>query len=261
MRMMAGERGPNRGYRAPRLSNLLSPLGVISLGLGIAAAAYLGGSQDDAAFAAKRRSMVAAQIEARGVGDPLVLKAMSDVPRHLFVPPEYADRAYEDHPLPIAEGQTISQPYIVALMTECLAPKGTDTVLEVGTGSGYQAAVLGRIVGRVFTIEINEALARRAAETLERLGFGNIHVRCGDGFFGWPEKAPFDGVIVTCAVPEVPPALFAQLAEGGRLVIPLGDIRTYQVLTVITKQAGKPRVERILDVRFVPMTGEALKKK
>jgi protein-L-isoaspartate(D-aspartate) O-methyltransferase len=146
-------------------------------------------------------------------------------------------------------------------MTECLTLGKADRVLEIGTGSGYQAAVLGRIAGRVFTLEIHDALARRAADTLERLGFENVRVRSGDGFFGWPEEAPFDGVIVTCAVPEVPPALFDQLREGGRLVIPLGDTQTYQRLTVVTKKDGKPVVKRVLDVRFVPMTGEALKKK
>lgn len=205
--------------------------------------------------------MVSSQVADRGIRDPRVLRALAGVPRHLFVLPADIDQAYEDHPLPIAEGQTISQPYIVALMTECLALKIGDKVLEIGTGSGYQAAVLGLIVDRVFTVEIHDTLARRAAETLERLGFRNVRVRSGDGFFGWPEEAPFDGVIVTCAVPEVPPALFAQLAEGGRLVIPLGDTQTYQRLTVITKTGGKRRVEQVLDVRFVPMTGEALKKR
>jgi len=205
--------------------------------------------------------MVVSQIAGRGVRDPAVLRAMAEVPRHLFVLPGHIDQAYEDYPLPITEGQTISQPYIVALMTECLALDKDDKVLEVGTGSGYQAAVLSRIIASVFTIEIHEELARRAAEILERLGYGNVRVRAGDGFFGWPEEAPFDGVIVTCAVPEVPPALFAQLAEGGRLVIPLGDVHSYQRLTVVIKKAGKPVVKQVLDVRFVPMTGEALKKK
>jgi protein-L-isoaspartate(D-aspartate) O-methyltransferase len=205
--------------------------------------------------------MVASQIAARGVRDPAVLRALTEVPRHLFVLPEYIDQAYEDYPLPLSGGQTISQPYIVALMTECLAIEQRAKVLEIGTGSGYQAAVLSRIAGSVFTIEIDESLARRATGILERLGYRNVRVRAGDGFFGWPEEAPFDGVIVTCAVPEVPPALFAQLAEGGRLVIPLGDVQTYQRLTVVTKKAGKPVVKRVLDVRFVPMTGEALKKR
>ena len=250
-------RGPGKGP----LSNLLSPLGVISLALGVGLAAASTGPQSEAELAGRRKEMVASQIAARGVRDPAVLRAMAEVPRHLFVLPGYADQAYEDYPLPISDGQTISQPYIVALMTECLAPGPGDKVLEVGTGSGYQAAVLGRVVAEVFTIEIHDSLARRAAETLERLGYRNVRVRAGDGFFGWPEEAPFDGVIVTCAVPDLPPALFAQLAEGGRLVIPLGDVRTFQRLTVVTKKDGKPVVKRVLDVRFVPMTGEALRKK
>jgi len=257
----AREGGPEKGIRAARPSNPLSPPGVILLGLGLVLSAGFGRPQDDSDFVRKRQEMVASQIAARGVRDPLVLRAMAEIPRHLFVLPDYVDQAYEDHPLPIAEGQTISQPYIVALMTQCLTLRKDDKVLEIGTGSGYQAAVLGRIAGRVFTIEIHEGLARRAAETLERQGFQNVRVRSGDGFFGWPEEAPFDGVIVTCAVPEVPPALFAQLAEGGRLVIPLGDTQTYQRLTVITKKAGKPVVKQVLDVRFVPMTGEVLKKR
>ncbi len=241
--------------------NLLSPLGVTLLALGSTFIAAAFGPQDDAVFARRRQNMISSQIAARGIRDPRVLRALAGVPRHSFVLPADIDQAYEDHPLPIAEGQTISQPYIVALMTECLALKTGDKVLEIGTGSGYQAAVLGLIVDRVFTVEIHEDLARRAAEILKRLGFRNVRVRSGDGFFGWPEEAPFDGVIVTCAVPEVPPALFAQLAEGGHLVIPLGDTLTYQRLTVITKKAGKPSVQQVLDVRFVPMTGEALKKK
>jgi len=244
-----------------RRANLLSPPGVMLLALGTAVLGCRGASQDAADFAAMRKTMVARQIAARGIRDALVLQAMSEVPRHLFVPVDAAGQAYEDHPLPIGEGQTISQPYIVALMTESLALKGGEKILEVGTGSGYQAAVLGRIAGSVFSIEIDGTLARRAEETLERLGFGNVHVRAGDGFFGWPDEAPFDGVIVTAAAPELPPALFAQLVEGGRLVIPLGDPATYQRLTVVMKRNGKPVIEQVLDVRFVPMTGEILKKK
>jgi len=231
------------------------------LGLQAALWACSSGAQEEPGFAALRKAMVSRQIAARGVRDPLVLEAMSDVPRHLFVPAGLAGRAYEDYPLPIGEGQTISQPYIVALMTECLALRGGEKVLEIGTGSGYQAAVLGRIAGTVFTIEINTELARQAAATLERLGYANVRARAGDGFFGWPEEAPFDGIIVTAAAPVVPPALFAQLAEGGRLVIPLGDPSTFQRLTVVTKRDGKQRVERVLDVRFVPMTGEIQKRK
>jgi len=257
----AGEGGSGEGRRIHRPHNLLSPPGVMVLGVFFALAAGFAGSQDEAVLAARRKRMVATQIEARGVRDPLVLKAMSEVPRHLFVPAGSVDLAYEDHPLPIGEGQTISQPYIVALMTERLALGKDAKVLEIGTGSGYQAAVLAKIAVRVFTIEIHDALARQAASTLERLGFENVRVRAGDGFFGWPEEAPFDGIIVTAAARDVPPALFAQLKEGCRLVIPLGDPQTYQVLTVVTKRRGKAVVDDVLDVRFVPMTGEAIKKK
>jgi protein-L-isoaspartate(D-aspartate) O-methyltransferase len=250
MSVLIGEGGSGGRAKNHRRANPLSPLGVMLLALGTGVLGCRGASQDAADFAAMRKTMVARQIAARGIRDALVLQAMSEVPRHLFVPADAAGQAYGDHPLPIGEGQTISQPYIVALMTESLALKGGEKVLEVGTGSGYQAAVLGRIAGSVFSIEIDGTLARRAAETLERLGFGNVHVRAGDGFFGWPDEAP-----------ELPPALFAQLAEGGRLVIPLGDVQTYQRLTVVTKRNGKPVIEQVLDVRFVPMTGEILKKK
>ena len=261
MRISAARGGSRAGRQIRRSHNLMSPRGVIFSGVVFVLAALLAGAQDDAAFAARRKRMVASQIEARGVKDPRVLGAMSEIPRHLFVPAAVVDRAYEDTPLPIGEGQTISQPYIVALMTERLAVGKDSKILEIGTGSGYQAAVLARIAARVFTIEINDDLARQAAATLERLGFRNVRVRSGDGFFGWPEEAPFDGIIVTAAVPEVPSALFAQLGEGGRLVIPLGDPRTYQVLTVVTKRRGKAVKEPILDVRFVPMTGAVEKKK
>ncbi len=208
-------------------------------------------------FARERQAMVADQIEARGVRDPRVLAAMRTVPRHLFVPDEFRARSYEDHPLPIGEGQTISQPYIVALMTEALALKATDRVLEIGTGSGYQAAVLSRLARRVLSVEIDGVLARRAADTLSRLGYANVTVRRGDGFFGWQEEAPFDAVIVTCAVEAVPPALLDQLAEGGRLIAPVGNTQLFQTLTLIRKTAGRPVVQRLIDVRFVPMTGAA----
>ncbi len=261
MGILNGEGGSRRGRRSPRPHNTLSPPGVMSLGLMIAFAAALAGAQDETVLAARRKRMVATQIAARGVRDPLVLRAMSEVPRHLFVPAGSVGQAYEDYPLAIGDGQTISQPFIVALMTERLALGPGSKVLEIGTGSGYQAAVLARIAVRVYTIEIHETLARQAAGTLERLGVRNVEVRSGDGFFGWPEAAPFDGIIVTCAVADVPEALFAQLKEGGRLVLPLGDPRTYQVLTLVTKRRGKPVHEQVLDVRFVPMTGEAKKKK
>jgi len=259
---LPGEGDPLAVMKIHRRSNLLSPPGVMAAVLVLALCAGAARSQrPEPRFEAERRAMVADQIAARGIRDPLVLEAMSEVPRHLFVPPGLADEAYIDAPLPIGEGQTISQPYVVALMTASLALKGGEKVLEVGTGSGYQAAVLGRIAASVCTIEIHPALARQAAATLERLGYANVRVRAGDGFFGWPEEAPFDAVIVTAAAPEVPPALFAQLAEGGRLVLPLGDPASYQRLTLVTKRDGRPRSRVILDVRFVPMTGEIRKKK
>ena len=241
--------------------NLMSPLGVMAAGLVLALLAGPARPQSEAAFAFRRKAMVANQIAARGIHDALVLKAMAEVPRHLFVPADLAGEAYGDAPLPIGDGQTISQPYIVALMTESLRLKGGEKVLEVGTGSGYQAAVLSRIAGSVHTIEIQPDLARRAAAMLRRLGYANVHVRAGDGFFGWPEQAPFDAIIVTAAASKVPPALFAQLAEGGRLVLPLGDPASYQRLTIVIKRNGQPRIESAVDVRFVPMTGEIQKRK
>lgn len=234
---------------------------------GMAAAGLFAGScprdsrQDEKAFARARAAMVEEQVAARGIRNAAVLEALRTVPRHLFVPPAYRGEAYEDYPLPIGEGQTISQPFIVGLMTQSLDLRKREKVLEVGTGSGYQAAVLSLLAGEVFTIEINEDLARRAADTLKSLGYGNVRVKCGDGFFGWEEAAPFDAVIVTCAVDRVPPPLLDQLREGGRLVIPLGNARTYQTLTLITKRHGRAVVRRIIDVRFVPMTGEVQKKR
>jgi protein-L-isoaspartate(D-aspartate) O-methyltransferase len=218
-------------------------------------------AQDEAAFARKRLAMVEEQVASRGVRDAGVLEALRTVPRHLFVPPELRGEAYGDYPLPIGEGQTISQPYVVGLMTQSLGLGKGDRVLEVGTGSGYQAAVLAQLAGAVFSIEINEKLARLAGDTLKNLNFTNVSVKQGDGFFGWAEAAPFDAIIVTCAVERVPPRLMDQLKEGGRLILPLGDSRLFQRLTLITKKNGKPVVREIIDVRFVPMTGEALKKK
>jgi protein-L-isoaspartate(D-aspartate) O-methyltransferase len=201
-----------------------------------------------------REEMVAAQIEARGVRDSRTLAALRKVPRHLFVPPDLAGEAYGDGPLPIGHGQTISQPYIVAFMTEALGLRGGETVLEVGTGSGYQAAVLAEIAARVFTIEIVAPLAEEARERLARLGYGNVEVRAGDGYQGWAEKAPFDAVIVTAASPRVPEPLEQQLKDGGRLVIPVGD--EYQELMVVTRRGTAYTESRVLPVRFVPMTGK-----
>lgn len=213
-----------------------------------------------APFAAERSAMVRDQIAARDVKDPAVLAAMRRVLRHEFVPPGVRREAYADHPLPIGDGQTISQPYIVALMTELLQVQPGHRVLEIGTGSGYQAAVLAELGVEVYTIEIVEKLAATARELLQRLDYAKVHVRAGDGYRGWPEFAPFDRIIVTAAPPQVPQPLVDQLKPGGRLVVPEG-VRD-QDLVLYTKTAdGKLRREKVLPVRFVPMTGEAQKKK
>jgi protein-L-isoaspartate(D-aspartate) O-methyltransferase len=202
-------------------------------------------------FAAARQRMVARDIAARGVRDADVLAAMRKVPRHEFVPPSWQAFAYEDTALPIAYGQTISQPYIVALMTELAAVGERSRVLEVGTGSGYQAAILAEVAGEVYSIEILEGLAREAASTLHRLGYGAVRVRHGDGYGGWPEAAPFDAIVVSAAPHDVPPPLLEQLADGGRLVIPVGD--AYQELQVHHRTAKGIEVRSVLPVRFVPM--------
>ena len=201
-----------------------------------------------------RLQMVSEQIEARGVQSPAVLQAMRVVPRHRFVPPSQEGHAYEDHPLPIGHQQTISQPYIVALMTELAEVERGDTVLEVGTGSGYQAAVLAELGVTLFSIEIVEPLAERADATLRELGYA-VRVRHGDGYAGWPEHAPFDAIVVTAAPPRIPAPLQEQLKIGGHLVIPVG--RNYQSLKRLTRTDRGFREEDILPVRFVPMTGEA----
>jgi protein-L-isoaspartate(D-aspartate) O-methyltransferase len=206
-------------------------------------------------FAAERARMVEEQIEAREIVDPRVLAAMRSVPRHEFVPEGERVHAYEDRPLPIGQGQTISQPYIVAVMSELLHLRGTEKVLEVGTGSGYQAAVLSRLAHEVYTIEIVPELAKRAEVDLRRLGFANVHVRAGDGYRGWPEHAHFDAIIVTAAPGHVPQPLVDQLAVGGRMVLPVGDV--FQELVLVTRSEQGVRQERLLGVRFVPMTGEA----
>ncbi len=180
---------------------------------------------------------------------------MGDVPRHLFVDPGSRNLAYEDYPLPIAEGQTISQPYIVALMTQALELRGGEKVLEIGTGSGYQAAVLSRLVSRVYSIEYLSPLAKVPGDLLQKLGYANVEVRAGDGFFGWPEEAPFDGIVVTAAPRRVPQALIDQLKEGGRLVIPVGESGEVQRLVRIRKIKGRPVEEELTLVRFVPLLG------
>ncbi len=216
---------------------------------------------DGERFARQREGMVSRQIGARGVEDPAVLAAMRNTPRHLFVPEPYREHAYRDGPLPIGEDQTISQPYIVALMTELLQLTPESRVLEIGTGSGYQAAVLGEICEQVYSIEIVPTLGRRAKALLRELGYRNLHLRIGDGYQGWPSAAPFDGIIVTAAPDHVPRPLLDQLKPGGRMVIPVGDKR--QELIVLTKridsETGETSYARrsVIPVRFVPMTGEA----
>jgi protein-L-isoaspartate(D-aspartate) O-methyltransferase len=204
--------------------------------------------------------MVKWDIKSRGISDKNVLNAMLKVERHRFVDESRQREAYADHPLPIGEGQTISQPYVVAFMTEAVALKGNERVLEIGTGSGYQAAVLAEIVRGVFTIEIKQGLYEKARERLQRLGYKNIHVKHGDGYFGWEEYAPFDVIMVTASANHIPPPLLAQLKEGGRLIIPLGSTVFYQNLTLVTKTRGKHAVKELGGVAFVPMTGQAQKK-
>jgi protein-L-isoaspartate(D-aspartate) O-methyltransferase len=199
--------------------------------------------------------MVREQIAGRGIQDPRVLAAMSRVPRHELVPEGVRGQAYEDRPLPIGNDQTISQPFVVAYMTEQLRLRGGERVLEVGTGSGYQAAVLAEIAGEVYTIEIVEPLGVRARDDLQRLGYQNVHVRVGDGYRGWPELAPFDAIIVTAAPERVPQPLIDQLAMGGRLVLPVGGFD--QELLRIERRADGIHQEKLIDVRFVPMRGEA----
>jgi protein-L-isoaspartate(D-aspartate) O-methyltransferase len=209
-------------------------------------------------YAPARRRMVSEQITTpgRNIANARVVAAMEKVPRHEFVPEELRAAAYQDGPLPIGYGQTISQPFIVAFMTEQLDPKRSDRVLEIGTGSGYQAAVLAELVSQVYTIEIVEALAQRAAADLTRLGYTNVHVRAGDGYKGWPEAGPFDAVIVTCAPERVPQPLIDQLKDGGRMIIPVGSAG-YQELVLLLKVGGKLERRATLPVRFVPMTGRA----
>lgn len=216
--------------------------------------------EEETRFSRARREMVETQIKARGIEDERLLEAMLRVERHKFVPAHMRHLAYTDRPLPIGEGQTISQPYIVALMTELLKLDGDEKVLEIGTGSGYQAAILGELAKKVYTIEILEPLARQSEKLLKDLGYENITVKHGDGFFGWEEHAPFDAIIVTCAPPNIPQPLIDQLAEGGRMVIPVGPEWRWQDLFVVEKSRGEIEKESVATVRFVPMTGEGVKK-
>jgi protein-L-isoaspartate(D-aspartate) O-methyltransferase len=209
----------------------------------------------EADFTAARTKMVREQILERGITDPLILNVFRKVKRHLFVSPAFRPaEAYGDYPLPIAENQTISQPYIVALMTYAIAPEKNKKVLEIGTGSGYQAAVLAELVQEVFTIEINEKLASQSGKLLHNLNYRNIHCRTGNGYLGWPEAAPFDGIIVTCAPDDIPPALIEQLAVNGRMVIPISYSTNVQDLLLVEKLAnGKLKKTNLIPVLFVPM--------
>lgn len=224
--------------------------------LALGYSALCGSCTAETDFTTARQRMVAEQLAApgRGITNQRVLAVMGRVPRHEFVPERLRAQAYADHPLPIGFSQTISQPFIVAFMTEKLEPKPTDKVLEIGTGSGYQAAVLAGLTRQVYTIEIVEPLARRAESDLKRLGYTNVTVRAGDGYQGWPEAAPFDAVIVTCAPEQVPQPLVDQLKEGGRMIIPVGSAGD-QNLYVLEKQDGRVEKRSVLPVRFVPMTG------
>jgi protein-L-isoaspartate(D-aspartate) O-methyltransferase len=206
-------------------------------------------------FAAKQ--MVKTQIAVRGITDPRLLAAMAAVPRHHFMPEEVRAHAYEDRPLPIGHGQTISQPYIVAFMTDALRLQPSDKVLEIGTGSGYQTAVFAEMAGEVYSIEIIEALARQAATALREAGYERVKTRSGDGYRGWPEAAPFDAIMVTCSPDAIPPPLIGQLAEGGRMIIPVGPRAAPQQLVLLRKTGGGIEQQDVLPVRFVPMTGEA----
>jgi protein-L-isoaspartate(D-aspartate) O-methyltransferase len=246
--------------RRPALTVLLAllALSLWTLLLPAVAPAAQPDPQEDVLAVARQRMVE--QIRARGVTDPHVLAAVAAVPRHLFVPEAERRDAYADHPLPIGNGQTISQPYMVALMTSLLDLHPGQRVLEVGTGSGYQAAVLSRLAGEVYSIEILAPLARRARSTLAELGYRNVHLRIGDGYKGWPDAAPFDGIIVTAAPKRIPEPLIAQLKTGGKMVIPVGD--TLQDLLVLTKRAdGGVDTSKVMPVLFVPMTGEAQKRK
>jgi len=215
--------------------------------------------QSNDPWAAPRHDMVELQIRERGVHQPEVLRAMEAVPRHLFIPEEHRDQAYSDAPQPIGWGQTISQPYIVALMTELLELRPGDKVLEIGTGSGYHAAVLSRVAGEVYSIEILDPLGKQAKSTLRQLGYDNVHVKVGDGYQGWPDEQPFDAIILTAAPPKIPQPLVDQLKVGGRMVVPVGSF--VQDLMLLTKTSRGIERRTVAPVRFVPMTGEVQRTK
>jgi protein-L-isoaspartate(D-aspartate) O-methyltransferase len=241
-------------YRLP----LAAIFGLVSLMVGSASFPWGAYAALPDPYAAARQRMVLQQLKARDITHPKVLKVMGAVRRHLFVSPGLSSQAYADHPLPIGEGQTISQPYIVALMTQMLDIRPGEKVLEIGTGSGYQAAVLSHFTDQVWSIEIREGLARDASKRLKALGYEKITVKHGDGYFGWAEYAPFDAIIVTAAANHISPTLLNQLKMGGRLLIPLGSTAYYQTLTKVTKTPEGNEVEHLLGVVFVPMVGKIL---
>jgi protein-L-isoaspartate(D-aspartate) O-methyltransferase len=247
--------------KKPELGSSIAALLVLtSLFFGLPSPASFAGAQDEQSLARARRQMVERDLRGRGIKDERVLAAMNAIPRHLFVPELARASAYDDRALPIGDGQTISQPYIVAFMSELLELKGDERVLEIGTGSGYQTAVLARLAAQVFSIEIIPALGARARELLERLGTANVEIKTGDGFFGWEEKAPFDAILLTAASPRIPEPLWRQLREGGRLILPQGEEGKSQKLMRYRKSAGKPVAEEITGVIFVPLTGEIRKR-
>ena len=219
---------------------------------------YAGSLRDSDKLRAAREHLFKNYIESKGIKDPNVLAAMRKVQRHSFIPDDLESSAYKDRPLPIGEGQTISQPSLVALMTEILKLNDKDRVLEIGTGSGYQAAILAEIVEEVYTIEIKQKLYHRSSKTLKTLNYNNIYTRHADGYFGWPEAAPFDAIMITAAVDHIPPPLIKQLKDGARLTLPLGNPFSYQNLVLVTKKGEETSVRQITGVMFVPLTGHAL---
>ncbi len=233
------------------LSKNLFPLSILTL-LAILNFAW---ASEESRFEEARREMVERQLKARDITDPLVIKAMEKVPRHLFVDRGLWSKAYDDRPLPIGEGQTISQPYIVALMTQLIRLKGGEKVLEVGTGSGYHAAVLAELAGEVYTVEIIKSLGDKAKKRLQAIGYKNIEVKLGDGYYGWKEFAPFDAIVVTAAANHLPPPLLDQLKDGGRMVIPVGAPFFVQTLMLVEKEKGRIITNHIAQVQFVPLLG------
>ena len=239
-----------------RASSRVAWLATLVIAAGSLAVAKDDKKEADDPTAAARNKMVQQHLVERGIKDKRVLDAFRTVPRHRFLPPDTRRMAYDDESIPIGEGQTITPPYDVAFMTEALEPKPSDVVYEVGTGSGYQASILSRVVKEVYSVEIHPPLGKRAAEVIKEIGYTNIHTRIGDGYAGWPEAAPFDAIIVTCAPEKVPPPLVEQLKEGGRMVIPLGD-RFLQKVYLMVKKDGKLVQTPLKPTLFVPMTGRA----